>query len=251
MNIITLPFHKIAPYVADSLSNQVKEKPNSILGMTTGTTPITTGIFREWVVRVQRHELDLSQCRFVNPDEFVGISLDHPESYHTYMMKHLFRDANIPLNHTLCHDGNEQDLKTQCEQFDHTVQNWGGIDWQLMGLGRNGHICFIEPNQAIPATSYIVDIAEENRRLYAADFGSTDAVPKKALTTGLRMVMSARQIVLVAVGEQKADIVSKTVLDPISTHLPATFLQLHQNTTLILDEGAARNLPSSLYTRLN
>jgi glucosamine-6-phosphate deaminase len=250
VKIYVLPNSDIAGYVADSLGRQLLEKPDSVLGMTTGTTPFTTGIYREWVSRVASHELDLSIVRFVNPDEFIGIPLNHPESYRTYMRKHLFDAANVPLEHTLCPNVEEQGLEAECARFDDVVQSWGGIDWQLLGLGQNGHICFIEPNEAIPASSYIVDIAEENRIAYTADFGTLNAVPLQAVTTGLRMVMSTRKIVLVAVGEKKADIVAKTVLSPVSTRIPATFLQLHADTTIILDQDSAKGLPESIIQQL-
>ncbi|KIL37758.1 hypothetical protein SD71_03525 [Cohnella kolymensis] len=240
----------IAGYVADLLAVQLQERRDSVLGMTTGTTPLTTGIYIEWARRVHQKELDLSRARFVNPDEFIGLPQNHPESYRSYMNKHLFNNIDVPLEHILFPNVEAQDLKAECERFDTVVQSWGGIDWQLLGLGQNGHICFIEPNDAIPSSSYIVNVAEENRILYAADFGSLADVPTQAVTTGLRMLMCARKIVLVAVGTKKAGVVARIVLNPVSTRLPGTFLQLHHNAVMILDEESAEGLPESLVNRL-
>jgi glucosamine-6-phosphate deaminase len=244
MKIAVRPLDKIAGDVADMLASQLEAKPRSVLGMTTGSTPITLGIYREWVRRVQEKKLDLSQALFVNPDELLEIPLDHPESYRSYMYRQLFAESGIPSEHIYNIDTESKEPKAECRRFETLLSDLGGIDWQLLGLGRNGHITFIEPDSAIPAAVYVVNIAEENRAAYAADFGSLEAVPKHAITVGLKAIMTTRKLVLVATGTAKSDIVEKALLGPITTMVPASFIQLHNDVTIILDESAAAKLPA-------
>ncbi|WJH32780.1 6-phosphogluconolactonase [Paenibacillus sp. CC-CFT747] len=171
VHIHILPLELIGRFVVDRLAEQVKNKPHAVLGMTTGNTPLTAGIYKELVRRENNGEIDLSQAVLINPDEQLGIPKEHPESYYTYMRKHLLDHLRQPASRWHIPDGASEDPEAECDLMEKTIRESGGIDWQLMGIGLNGHICFIEPQPAIPATCYVTPIAESNRQLYAPYFG--------------------------------------------------------------------------------
>ncbi|MDF2668592.1 MAG: glucosamine-6-phosphate deaminase [Paenibacillus sp.] len=246
LKITILPLEQIAAYVSDSLVRQLEAKPDAVLGMTTGTTPLTTGIYEEWVRRERLGVLDFSRAVLINPDEQIGIAPEHPESYYSYM-KHHFLDRlsrspgewHIPI-------GTAADPEAECRKLEQTINSYGGVDWQLMGLGMNGHICFIEPGAAIPAQCYITPIAEESRELYAPLFGSLQAVPTHAITYGIGTALACKTIKMVVVGGKKAGILAKVMTHPVTSELPATFLQLHANVEFVIDPAAAAQLPSNI-----
>lgn len=246
MNIIVMKPEQIRKYVGDRFQAQLKEIPHSVLGMTTGSSPLKFGIYDEFIKRGQAGNMDFSEAAIVNPDELLGIPQDHPETYRTYMKEHLFNDINVnPLN-THIPDSDPENPEDECKKFDELIDKLGGVDLQLMGLGENGHIAFMEPKEAIPASTYVVDLEEQNRP--AADaFADGLEVPKQAITVGLRYVMKARAIIVVAIGASKASIVKEAFTGPVTTKVPATFLQLHPNVTIILDEESAKELPEELY----
>lgn len=240
MNIHVLPSEQIGPYIADRVTNVLSAKPEALIAWTTGNTPLRTGIYQELINREQRGAIDLSPCWFVNPDEQLGLPRAHEESYYTYMKRHLFDHIRHSEDRRFIPDGNAPDPVAECERMEQFIDQHGGIDYQLLGLGINGHICFIEPAQALPARCFVTDIADVNRQLYAPLFGGLlEAVPKQAITFGWGTVMKSRQISLVAVGPEKADMVARALLGPITTELPATLLQLHAHAEVILDEAAA------------
>lgn len=242
MKIEVLSKEEIKTRVADLMTEQIKRNPKSVLGMTTGSSPLKYGIYREWIQREQAGELSFHEARFINPDELVGIPADHPESYRTYMQEHLFSQLQTLRYEPQIPDGNSTDLMAECRRFDQVLADLGYVDWQLMGLGLNGHIAFIEPSDNIPAKTYISQLFEENRPSQSPHFGSEEEVPKQSITIGLEAVMKARDIVLVATGENKADIVAKAFTGPITTSVPASFLQLHASVTIILDAAAASKI---------
>ncbi|MFC5451076.1 glucosamine-6-phosphate deaminase [Paenibacillus aestuarii] len=242
MKIEVIPEEAIRSRVADLLTEQLKHNPKSVLGMTTGSSPLKYGIYREWIRREQAGELAFHEAKFVNPDELVGIPADHPESYRSYMREHLFSQLQTLRSEPHIPDGYATDLLAECRRFDQLLADLGYVDWQLMGLGLNGHIAFIEPSDHIPAKTYISQLFEENRPTQSLHFRSEDEVPKRSITIGLEAVMKAKSIVLVAAGENKADMVARAFSGPITTCVPASFLQLHANATIILDPAAARRI---------
>ncbi|MDU0203306.1 MULTISPECIES: glucosamine-6-phosphate deaminase [Paenibacillus] len=242
MKIEVLPSEEIKTRVADLLSEQIKRNPKSVLGMTTGSSPIKYGIYQEWIRREQAGEFSFHEARFINPDELVGIPADHPESYRTYMQEHLFGQLQTLRYEPQIPDGSSTDLKAECLRFDQLLADLGYVDWQLMGLGLNGHIAFIEPSNHIPAKTYVSQLFVENRPVHSPHFRSEEEVPKQSITIGLEAVMKARNIVLVATGDNKAEMVAKAFAGPITTSVPASFLQLHASATIILDAAAASKL---------
>lgn len=242
MRIEVLSTEEIKTRVADLMTEQIKRNPKSVLGMTTGSSPLKYGIYQEWIQREQAGELSFHEARFINPDELAGIPADHPESYRTYMQEHLFSQLQTLRYEPQIPDGNSADLMAECRRFDQVLADLGYVDWQLMGLGLNGHIAFIEPSDNIPAKTYVSQLFEENRPSQSPHFSSEEEVPKQSITIGLEAVMKARNIVLVATGDNKADIVAKAFTGPITTSVPASFLQLHANVTIILDAAAASKI---------
>lgn len=243
MNIEVIPTDTISKRVADLLAAQLKRKPAAVLGMTTGSSPVKYGIFEEWIRREGEGELCFDEAVFVNPDELVGIDPGHPESYSSYMEQHLFRHLHTLRKQTHIPNGAAADLTAECKRFDQVLRDLDYVDWQLMGLGLNGHIAFIEPAAGIPSSTYVTDLHEENRSHGSVHFQDREQVPRQAITIGLEAVMKTNSIVLVAAGENKADIVLASLFGPVTPQIPASFLQLHPDVTVILDKGSSKNLP--------
>jgi glucosamine-6-phosphate deaminase len=237
---------KIGRFVADRFQKVLSNKPTAVIGLTTGNTPLITGIYRELVERERQGVIDFKECAFVNPDEQVGIPKGHPESYYTYMQRHFFDHIRHPEERRFIPNGVAVNPEEECARMEAFIHDFGGIDIQLVGLGINGHICFIEPASALPARSFVTPIAQINRELYAPLFGSLEAVPTHAVTYGWGTVMNTRKLILVAVGERKSEIVATSLMGPITTEIPATLLQLHANAEVILDYAAAEVLESRL-----
>lgn len=240
MNIRILPIDRIGASVADTIAETVASKPDALIAWTTGNTPLRTGIYRELIAREQSGAADFSSCWFVNPDEQLGVPREHEESYYAYMKRHFFDHIRHDEERRFIPDGAAADPENECARMERFIEAHGGIDYQLIGLGINGHICFIEPAASLPARSFVTPIAEVNRQLYAPLFGGRlEDVPTQAVTFGWGTVMRSRRIVLVAVGREKAEIVTRALRGPITTEVPATVLQLHANVEVILDEAAA------------
>ncbi|WP_219834995.1 glucosamine-6-phosphate deaminase [Paenibacillus sp. R14(2021)] len=243
MNILIQPLSEIGPYIADRVVRVAAAKPQALFAWTTGNTPLRTGIYQELIAREAQGQLDLSSSWFVNPDEQLGIPQAHEESYYTYMKRHFFDHIRHAEDRRFIPDGMTLDPLAECERMEQFIEAHGGIDYQLIGLGMNGHICFIEPAPALPARSFVTEIAEVNRELYAPLFGGVLAdVPKQAITFGWGTVMKTRQISLVAVGAEKSDMIARALTGPITTEVPASLLQLHPNAEVVLDEAAAAGL---------
>lgn len=243
MNIEIIPTDAIGKRVGDLLAAQLKRKPAAVLGMTTGSSPVKYGIFAEWIRREQEGELSFDEAVFVNPDELVGIDPGHPESYRSYMELHLFRHLHTLRKQAYIPNGAVADLSAECKRFDQVLHDLDYVDWQLMGLGLNGHIAFIEPAEGIPLSTYVTNLQGENRPYGSVHFQDREQVPRQAITIGLEAVMKTRSIVLVAAGENKADIVTASLFGPVTTKVPASFLQLHPDVTVILDNGSSKHLP--------
>jgi glucosamine-6-phosphate deaminase len=239
MNIYIMPAPHIGPFVADQLERVISEKPAAVIAWTTGNTPLMTGIYQELVQRENQGRMDFRKCVFVNPDEQIGIPRHHDESYYTYMNKNFFDYIRHPEEKRFIPDGMAAEPDVECEKMERFIHSSGGIDYQLIGLGINGHICFIEPASALSSKCFVTEIAEVNRKLYTPLFGSLNAVPTHAVTFGWGTVMKSRRLCLVAVGKGKAEIVARSLLGPITTEVPATLLLLHPDADIVLDEAAA------------
>jgi glucosamine-6-phosphate deaminase len=222
--------------LAKRLADAVAAKPNLVLGLPTGRTPIR--LYHELSHLVSRGQADLSQVRTFNLDEFVG-----PGSYRQFMQTHLFGPAGIPAEHIHFLNGAAPNLEEECERYEAAIAEAGGIDIQILGIGTNGHIGFNEPARELSARTHRVALKASTRHSNAGLFGGDEsAVPKEALSMGMGTILRAKSIVLLATGKSKASCVAKAVQGPITTRMPASFLQLHRDVELVLDNAAAERL---------
>lgn len=216
---------------ANIISAQVILKPNSVLGLATGSTPI--GAYKQLIEWYDKGDVDFSLTKSINLDEYVGISNENEQSYRYFMEKNLFSHINIKKENTYVPNGKAEDLQEECKAYDNLIQSIGGIDLQLLGIGHNGHIGFNEPNQAFEKTTHIVELGESTITANARFFDSIEDVPKRAITMGIKSIMQAKKIVLVANGADKEEIINKALYGPVTPVIPASILQLHPDLTVI------------------
>ena len=227
--------------LAKRLADAIATKPDLVLGLATGRTPIR--LYHELSHLVSRGQADLSQVRTFNLDEFVGLDASHSGSYRQFMQTHLFGPTAIPAEHIHFLNGAASNLEEECERYEALMAAAGGIDIQILGIGTNGHIGFNEPARQLSARTHRVALKASTRHSNAGLFGGDEsAVPKEALSMGMGTILRAKSIVLLATGKSKASCVAKAVQGPITTRMPASFLQLHRDVELVLDEGAAERL---------
>ena len=221
---------------ANIISAQVIMKPNCVLGLATGSTPI--GTYAQLVEWYNKGDLDFSEVTTVNLDEYKGLPRTNDQSYYYFMHQHLFDRVNIDPERTNVPNGMEPDAEKECGRYEELIRSLGGVDLQLLGLGHNGHIGFNEPGEAFEKETHCVDLTEStieaNKRLFA----SADDVPKQAYTMGIKTIMQAKKILIVVNGENKADIVERAFFGPVTPEVPASILQLHNDVTLVGDEAA-------------
>jgi glucosamine-6-phosphate deaminase len=234
----------LARTLAARIVDAIRQKPDLVLGLPTGRTPIR--LYHELGALYARGEADFSRVTTFNLDEFLGIAPDHPGSYRAFMQTHLFSRVNVPLDRINVLNGVAPDPGAECARYDRAIAEAGGIDLQLLGIGTNGHIGFNEPARELTGATHRVVLKRSTRRSNAALFdGREENVPREALSMGMATILRARQIVLIATGKSKAGCIDRTVNGPITTKLPASFLQLHRDIELVLDEAAAGNLSRS------
>jgi glucosamine-6-phosphate deaminase len=221
---------------ANIISAQIIMKPDCVLGLATGSSPI--GAYEQLVEWYKKGDLDFSRVTTVNLDEYKGISRENSQSYYYFMNDNLFSHVNIDRSKTFLPDGMEEDSEKACRQYDEIVHSLGGVDLQLLGLGHNGHIGFNEPGIAFEKGTHCVTLTERTIKANMRFFLSEDDVPRQAYTMGIKTIMSAHKILLVVSGEEKADIVKEAFFGPITPQVPASVLQLHNDVTIVADEAA-------------
>lgn len=221
---------------ANVLSAQIIMKPDCIIGLATGSSPI--GIYDQLIEWYKKGDLDFSEVTTVNLDEYKGLTKENDQSYYYFMHDHLFSYVNIDVNKTYLPNGMAEDVDAECDRYDKLIQSLGGVDLQLLGIGHNGHIGFNEPGEAFDKGTHCVALQpttiEANKRFFA----SADDVPKFAYTMGIKTIMQAKKILIVVSGVDKAEIVKKAFFGPITPEVPASILQLHNNVVLVADEAA-------------
>lgn len=235
--IVTKDYADMSRKAANVISAQVISKPDCVLGLATGSTPI--GTYENLVARYQNGDLDFSRVSTVNLDEYRGLDHENDQSYYYFMMHHLFQHINIDLANTHVPDGTEPDADKACRDYESIVENYGGADLQLLGLGHNGHIGFNEPADSFSKSTNCVDLTESTIKANARFFEKIEDVPTQAYTMGIGTIMKAKKILLVASGEDKAEIVKKAFTGPVVPEVPASILQFHPDVTVIVDEAAA------------
>ena len=221
---------------ANIISAQVIMKPNCVLGLATGSTPI--GTYDQLVEWYSKGDLDFSEVTTVNLDEYKGLPRTNDQSYYYFMHQHLFDRVNIDPERTNVPNGMESDAEKECGRYEELIRSLGGVDLQLLGLGHNGHIGFNEPGEAFEKETHCVDLTESTIEANKRFFASADDVPKQAYTMGIKTIMQAKKILIVVNGENKADIVERAFFGPITPEVPASILQLHNDVTLVGDEAA-------------
>lgn len=234
--VVAKDYREICKLVSRIFAAQVTLKPDSVLGLATGSTPV--GMYQELVQMYQEGRIDFSYVRTVNLDEYAGLSGDNDQSYRYFMNHNLFDHINIDKENTNVPDGTAADLQAECERYEQVVADMGGVDIQLLGIGNNGHIAFNEPCSEFPEKTHIVDLTQNTIEANARFFESMDDVPKKALTMGIGTIMKAKKIVLMANGPKKAQTIYDTLYGPITPEVPASVLRLHPDVTIFVDEQA-------------
>ncbi len=229
-------YNDMSRKAANIISAQIILKPNCILGLATGSTPV--GTYRQLVEWYEKGDLDFSEVMTVNLDEYKGLTRENPQSYYYFMDEHLFGKVNINKNRTFLPDGTEPDSSTACENYNEILRAVGDVDLQLLGLGHNGHIGFNEPGESFSTETHCINLSEQTIKANARFFETMDEVPRQAYTMGIKTIMAAHRILMIVSGEDKAEIVKTAFTGPITPKVPASILQLHRNVTLIADEAA-------------
>jgi glucosamine-6-phosphate deaminase len=228
----------LARTLAAQIAQALMETPGLVFGLPTGRTPVRT--YHELGILHAHGQADFSRATTFNLDEFLGIGPDHPGSYRAFMQEHLFSRVNLAPERIHVLDGAAPDPEGECARYEQAIADAGGIGLQLLGIGTNGHIGFNEPARELAARTHRVTLKLSTRRSNAALFGgNVDDVPKEALSMGMATILNARRIVLIATGKSKQRCIDLVLNGPITTKMPASFLQLHANVELMLDEAAA------------
>ena len=235
----------VARELAARIGEALAARPGLVLGLPTGRTPLL--LYEELVGLHRAGRADFSQATTFNLDEFLGIPADHPGGYRAFMRRYLFDHVDVDPSRTNFLDGSAVDPVDECERYERAIDAAGGIDLQILGIGTNGHIGFNEPAAELEARTHRVTLQPETRRSNAALFGGDpDRVPAEALSMGMGTILQARRAVLIATGATKARCVERLVNGPITTLLPASFLQLHRSAEIFLDDEAAGQLTEKL-----
>lgn len=229
-------YEDLSRKAANILSAQVIIKPNCVLGLATGSSPI--GTYKQLIEWYKKGDLDFSEVKTVNLDEYRGLGIESDQSYIYFMRDNFFDHINIDPENINIPNGKNPDAQAECERYERVMEKLGGIDMQLLGIGRNGHIGFNEPGAAFERNTHCVDLIESTIEANKRFFASADDVPRQAYTMGIQSIMHARKILLIASGADKAEAVYKAFFGPVTPQVPASVLQLHQDVILVADEAA-------------
>ena len=229
-------YQELSRKAANLIAAQIILKPDSVLGLATGSSPV--GTYDRLVEMYQDGDLDFSEITTVNLDEYKGLSGSHEQSYRYFMNTHLFHRINISYDHTYVPDGTETDSHKACQAYNELLHQVGPADLQILGLGHDGHIGFNEPSDHFEDETHCVDLTETTIQANKRFFASEDDVPKQAYTMGIKNIMQAKKILLIAGGEEKAEALKNSLYGPITPSVPASILQLHNDVTVIADEAA-------------
>ena len=242
MRIIkTTDYNDMSRKAANIISDQIISKPDCVLGLATGSTPI--GTYKKLVERYEKGDLDFSAITTVNLDEYKGLPKENDQSYYYFMHENLFDHVNIRPEASHLPNGIVDDSDAECARYEELIRSLGGQDLQLLGLGHNGHIGFNEPSDNFEKVTHCVNLQERTIEANKRFFASADDVPKQAYTMGIGTIMQAKKILIIASGEDKADIVRDAFFGPITPKVPASVLQLHSDVILVADAAALSKIP--------
>ena len=237
---ITEDYQAMSRRAAHIIAAQVHLNPACVLGLATGSTPI--GMYKQLIEWYKAGDLDFSQVKSVNLDEYAGLAPTHDQSYRYFMQTNLFDHINIDPANTNVPNGLAADPAAECRRYNQVIRDLGGIDVQVLGMGHNGHIGFNEPSDVFHLGTYLVNLKEGTIDANARFFASRDDVPRQALTMGIQSIMLARQILVVVSGEDKANAVKACFGGPVTPNVPGSVLQLHPNVILVADKAALSKL---------
>ncbi|MEM2088487.1 MAG: glucosamine-6-phosphate deaminase [Thermoproteota archaeon] len=243
--IITRNYDEISRKAAKIIAEQVRGEPTSILGLPAGSTPL--GVYKELIRMHKEENLDFSKVITFNLDEYRGFGPEHPKSHHYFMFNTFFNHVNIDPKKTHIPDGLVKDVEAYCRKYEEEIENAGGIDLQLLGIGRNGHIGFNEPGSSLAGRTRLAVLSDETVKDNARFFQREEEVPRLVITMGCGTIMEAKKILLLASGSDKADAIAATIEGPVTSQVPASVLQTHPDATIITDEEAAWKLKKKNY----
>ncbi len=236
-------FDEVSKEAAKLLATLLRRKPDCVLGLATGSTPL--GMYKE-LIRLHKEEgLDFSKVITFNLDEYVGLPPSHSQSYHYFMWENLFKHINVDPRHVHIPMGMAENIDEFCQWYEEKIEECGGIDLQILGIGANGHIAFNEPGSSLGSRTRIKTLSDKTCEDNARFFENKDEVPRYAITMGVGTIMQARELLLMAGGAAKADAIKATVEGPVMAKYPATIVQLHQFATVVIDSAAASKLDGS------
>ena len=224
-------YEKLSRQAANILSAQVILKPNAVLGLATGSSPV--GTYAQLIKWYEKGDIDFSNVTTVNLDDYCGLSPENDQSYRYFMNTNFFNHINVNIENTNVPNGLAADPVHECARYDNLIESLGGIDVQLLGIGHNGHIGFNEPDEAFEKTTHVVELKQSTIDANARFFEDKSQVPTHAITMGIKSIMNARKILLIANGKDKKEILEKALFGPVTPEVPASILQLHPDLTVI------------------
>jgi len=234
--IITKNYEAMSDVAAKIIADKVNSKPNCVLGLATGSTPV--GMYKKLVEHNKNNEVDFSKVTSFNLDEYKDLRGDHNQSYRYFMDNNLFNHINIDKANTFIPNGKAEDIEAECRSYDSKLAEYGGIDLQVLGIGNNGHIGFNEPSDTLSVCTHVTELTKNTIEANSRFFTSIEEVPTEAVTMGLGGIMRSKAVLLLASGSQKAELISKLVNSKINTRIPASLLQIHSNVIVVVDEDA-------------
>ena len=233
-------YKSICQEAASQIADLIKKKPDCVLGLATGDTPL--GVYKELIRMHNEEDLDFSRVKTFNLDEYVGLPREHRQSYFFFMCENLFNHINIDLRLVHIPNGMAEDIEAECLNYEELIREAGGIDLQILGIGSNGHITFNEPFSSLGSRTRIKTLTDKTRQDNARFFKLMDEVPKYAITMGVGTIMDSKSIILLANGKNKAKAIAKTIEGPITAMVPATMVQMHRNAIILIDKDASSDL---------
>lgn len=239
--IVTKSYEEMSMEATKIVAGQMYLKPESVLGLATGSTPLQ--MYKQLIAVHETVGLDFSRARSFNLDEYIGLDPENPQSYHYFMQQNFFSRINIKPENIYIPNGMAEDIEAEGKYYDSLIDQMGGIDLQVLGIGQNAHIGFNEPDVKFEATTHKVKLDEETIQANARFFADAEEVPRYAISMGIKTIMLARKVILLANGRNKAEAVCKAVCGSVSPAAPASILQLHRDVTVIVDQEAAAKLP--------
>lgn len=235
--IQTGTYEELSKMAAAQIISKIQANPRLNLGLATGSTP--TGVYKRLIQDHEENKTSYKQINTFNLDEYIGISKKDPNSYHYFMCENLFDHIDIPLDHTHIPDGAAKDLDEECRRYEMFIQEHGGIDLQILGIGQNGHIGFNEPGTSFSSRTHIINLAESTRKANSRFFESLEDVPTQAITMGIASIMESKEIFLFVSGASKAEALARLMNGEVSEQFPASILKNHQNVTIFADKEAS------------